>query len=340
MKKYLSLIIFFFILVGCKKQSTENKLITEKIQYDVLINNTEPDIEWWIQNIEGPKRDKFINLIFSAIKDNSLKIYNTNNESTSLENVFSSLFTFDTIQLQKNGKKEQSIDTVFITSVFSQKKINQIRFREKWMFDEKTLQIEKKVESFCPEMLIENPEKGNKLIFPLFWIIPDSTQKSEDKDLITITPKIMYDVFIKSENDKNKWFVDNIVTSDREYFLNKIIEVASKGKLKIYDYFDRIIDKEGFQNILNRKDTVLVENLEDPGSFTQKVTDVSLDIKSISKIRFIEEWKINTKTFTFYKIVKAISLLSENRENDGSLRGYTPVFYIYFDESIKNITKN
>lgn len=340
MKKYLGLIIFFFILVGCKKHSIENKLITEKIQYDVLINNSEPDMDWWIQNIEGPKRDKFVNLIFSAIKDNKLNIYNLNSESTSLENVFSSLFAFDTIQLQKNGKKEQTIDTVFITSVFNQEKINQIRFREKWFFDEKTLQIEKKVDSYCPEMSFENLEKGNKLIFPLFWIIPDSTQKSDDKDIITITPKIMYDVFIKSDNDKNNWFVDNIVTSDREYFLNKIIEVASKGKLKIYDYFDRTIDKEGFQNILNRKDTVLVENLEDPGSFTQKVTDVSLDIKSISKIRFIEEWRINTKTFSFYKIVKAVSLLSEIRENDGSIRGYTPVFYIYFDESIKNITKN
>jgi hypothetical protein len=150
----------------------------------------------------------------------------------------------------------------------------------------------------------------------------------------------MYDVFIKSENDKTNWFTNNIVASDRDYFLNKIIEVASKGKLKIYDYFDNIVDKEAFKKILNRKDTVLVENLEDPGSFTPQISDISLDIKSINKIRFIEEWKIDPKSFRFIKTVKAISLLTENRENDGTIRGYTPVFYIYFDESIKNITKN
>ncbi len=341
MKKLYGIIVLIFIVIACKtNHSKDNKLITEKIQYDVLINNTEPDMDWWIQNIEGPKRDKFINLIFEAIKDNKLNIYNLNGESTNLESVLSHLFAFDTIQLQKNGKKGQMIDTIFITNSFNQEKINQIRFREKWSFNENTLQIEKKVDAFCPVMQVENPEKDNKLTFPLFWIFSDSLQNSEDKDLITITHKIQYDVFIKSENDKNNWYSNNIVASDREYLLNKIIEVASKGKLKIYDYFDKSIDKESFKKILNRKDTVLVENPEDPGSFTPQISDISLDIKSISKIRFIEDWKIDPKSFRLFKTVKAISLLTENRENDGTIRGYTPVFYIYFDENIKNIIKN
>lgn len=341
MKKFYGIIVILFIVIACKtKHSNDNKLITEKIQYDVLINNTEPDMDWWNQNIEGPKRDKFINLIFEAIKNDKLKIFNLNEESTNLESVLSNLFAFDTIRNQKIGKNNQITDSVFITNSFSQEKINQIRFKEKWYFNENTLEIVKKVDAFCPVMLIDNPEKENKLSFPLFWIFSDTTQQSEDKELITITPKIMYDVFIKSENEKNNWFTNNVVASDREYFLNKIIEVASKGKLKIYDYFDNIVDKEAFKKILNRKDTVLVENLEDPGSFTPQISDISLDIKSINKIRFIEEWKIDSKSFRFIKTVKAISLLTENRENDGTIRGYTPVFYIYFDESIKNIIKN
>lgn len=341
MKNFLRFFLFSFVLFSCKTDDLKhNKLITDKIQYDVSIKNTETDMDWWIQNIEGPKKDKFTSLIFDAVKDNKLKIYDLNEREVTLENVLSNLFTFDTIHLQKNGIKNQTIDTIFITNSFCLNNINKFRFREKWIFNEKSLMVTKQVDGFCPFLVTEISNNQPPIALPLFWVFPDTTQKAEENNLFQITPKIQYDVTIRSDNAKNEWYADNIETSDREYFLNKIIEVASKGKLKVVDFFDKPLDKKQFNALLHRKDTVLIENPEDPGSFSSKVVNVDFDSRDIKKIRFIEEWKIDTKTFQLYKTVKAIGVVVEDREDNGNVRGYMPVFYIYFDESIKNVANN
>ncbi len=334
MKKTAGVLLFIFIAFACKTDDTKfNKLITEKIQYDVCINFTDFDTDWWIQNIEGPKREKFINQIFSAVKDEKIKIFDLNENEVNLEKVLANLFTFDTIQLDKNGKKDKKIDTVFITNSFNLNNINQIRFNEKWSFNEKTLKISKTVNAFCPVLVSDRGNGESKVNLALFWVFPDTTKNKESNQTL-ITPKIQYDVFIKSDNQKNNWFADNIETSDRENFVNKIIEIASKGKLKIYDFFDKALDKEKFQQLLHKSDTILVENPEEPGIYKPKIIKTDIDSKSITKIRFIEEWKLDNESFQFYKTVKAISLLTEVRDDSGNIRGYTPVFWIYFDNSI------
>ena len=120
-------LLIIFILFSCHNNKAKfEQSITEKIQYDVNIKNTDNDLDWWIQNIEGPQRDKFINFVFDNVEETRIKIFNMNQQQVSLENIVSNLFTFDTIQLQKNGKKKQIIDTVFVSSLFNIKNITKI----------------------------------------------------------------------------------------------------------------------------------------------------------------------------------------------------------------------
>ncbi|NVN95837.1 MAG: hypothetical protein HXX18_11195 [Bacteroidetes bacterium] len=329
--------LFILLAVSCHKNNAKSEqLVTEKIQYDVNIKNTDSDSEWWIQNIEGPQRDKFINLVFNAVEEKKIKIFNLNHQEVSLENIVSNLFTFDTIHLQKNGKKKEIIDTVFISNSFDIKNISKIRFDEKWTFNEKTLLVNKDIKGFCP--ILVNNKKNNTAStnLPLFWIYPDSTVKSDTTNNVIITKKIQYDVFIKSIDKGKDWWVDNIETTDREKFLKTIIEVAAKGKIKTYDFFMNPLDKKKFGEMLHKTDTIVMQRLTEPYADYDTVLRTDFDQTSILKMRFVEEWSLNTQTFKFYKKVLAICPMVEGLDDKGNLRGYTPLFWIYFDESIKN----
>jgi hypothetical protein len=335
--KFLFFTLTIFLAFSCNKNKAKyEQIITEKIQYDVTIKNNDSDLEWWIQNIEGPQRDKFINIIFDNINENKLKIFNMNHQEVSLESIVSNLFTFDTIQLQKNGKKKQIIDTVFISNSFNIKNITKIRFDEKWTFNEKTLVVNKDIKGFCPVLVSEKRKDIASTDLPLFWIYADTNTKTDSTDNLLITKKIQYDVLIKSIDKQKDWWIDNIETTDREKFLEKIIEVVAKGKIKAYDFFNNLLDKKKFEELLHRTDTVVMQRLTEPFDNYDTICKTDFDQKSILKMRFIEEWTLNTQTFKFYKKVLAICPMVEGLDDKGNLRGYTPLFWVYFDENIRN----
>ncbi|MFZ4740479.1 MAG: hypothetical protein ACOYLE_04895 [Bacteroidales bacterium] len=339
MKHLIKLSIFLFVIfiaISCIKNKAKiDQLVTEKIEYDVNIKSSDNDLEWWIQNIEGPQRDKFINLIFNAVEEKKIKIFNLNQQEASLENIVSNLFTFDTIHLQKNGKKKDIVDTVFISNTFNVKNIAKIRFDEKWSFNEKTLLVKKDVHGFCPVLVNNNTNSSAFTDIPLFWIYPDTTKSLDTSNSFLITKKIQYDVFIKSIDKGKNWWVDNIETTDREKFLKTIIDVASKGKLKVFDFFMKPLDKKKFSEMLHKTDTVVMQRLTEPYADYDTVLRTDFDQTSILKMRFVEEWTLNVQSFKFYKKVLAICPMVEGLDDKGNLRGYTPLFWVFFDESIK-----
>jgi len=333
---FFSFILFIFIAFSCNNNKLKSdKLVSEKIQYDVTIKTTDGDFDWWIQNIEGPQRDKFINLVFNAVEENKVKIYNLKQEPTSLENIISNLFTFDTIQLQKNGKKRQIIDTVFVSNTFSLKNISKIRFVEKWKFNEKTLMVYKDIKGFCPVLVSEKTKDAATVELPLFWIYPDTTIKADTNSNFLITKKIQYDVFIKSNDKEKDWWVNNIETTDREKFLKTILDVAAKGKIKSYDFFMNPLNKKKFEELLHHTDTVVMQRLTEPYDNYDTIFKTDFDQQSIIKMRFIEEWSLNTLSFQFHKKVLAICPMIEGIDDKGNVRGYTPLFWIFFDENIR-----
>ncbi len=335
--KFSIFTLIIFIAFSCNKKKTkQEQLVTEKIQYDVNIKSTDSDLEWWIQNIEGPQRDRFVNSLFNAIEDNKVKIFNMNQREVSLENIISNLFTFDTIHLlQKNGRKKQIIDTVFISNSFNIKNVTKFRFDEKWTLNEKTLQVDKEIKGFCPILVGKKVSNIAPIELPLFWVYPDTNIKSDTANNFLITKKIQYDVFIKSINKEEDWWAENIEATDRERFLKTIIDVAAKGKLKAYDFFMNPLDKKKFAKILHRTDTITLQRLTEPYNDYDTVIKTDFDQKSIVKMRFVEEWTMNTKSFRFHKKVLAICPIVEGIDDKGNVRGYTPLFWMFFDESIR-----
>ena len=72
---FLSLSILVFIF-SCKNDDNKNKtIITERIQYDVPIKSPDVDLDWWVQNIEGSKRESFIKMILDKVYDGKIQAY-------------------------------------------------------------------------------------------------------------------------------------------------------------------------------------------------------------------------------------------------------------------------
>ncbi len=336
MKKFIiicSLCILSVFIFSCKQEQDKYQTITERIVFDAKIMNIDVEADPWNENIEGPQRDKFINLILESVKSNKIKIYDKNHSVLKFEDVISNLISYDTIS-HKNKNDKKSSDDVIISNNFDKNKITQLKFDEKWMMNEKTYEIKKEVFGFCPIMAEENKDGSAKYKKPLFWIYPDTTIKDTAKSIYIVTKRIQYDVLIKEKEKTAEWWINNIEPTQRDTFINTIINAVFDKKLNAFDYLNRPLTKETYKELFHRVDTIGIENPE-TGEIKNTVVVNDIDRGSIIKIRFVEEWTLDTKTFKFYKKVLAISPMSEVTDGQGELRGYMPLFIVYFDESIK-----
>ncbi len=170
MKKLLFILTSISIfLVAC--QQHEKEIITEKIQYDVNIKSPDPDYDWWIQNLPGPQREKFVDMIIDGALSGKYQAYDYYNQPISAGDVklILSDTSFYTIVDEEPPYTER--DTMVISNIFHED-ILRIRFLEEWRIDPNTLQVEKKILGIAP--IARRPDlMGIERWQPLFWIYTD-----------------------------------------------------------------------------------------------------------------------------------------------------------------------
>jgi hypothetical protein len=295
-------------LSSCKKKCKDCIVITPKIQYTVPILNKDPDQGWWVKNIEGPEREKFMKKLYAGIASGKLKTYDykTWNEE-SVENALMIL------------KGKSDIET-------NLNHINKLSFLEKWIINKNTAEISKKVIAVCPIMLKDSNET------PLFWIKFD-TIKQENASIKSsnlISKRIQYDVTINNMS-KTEWWIDNIESSKRSRLINILFNTAYSGKSMLYDYFNEPINADILKKELNPVDTFKIPTADHSGD-TTIITRRIVDSAAFKKLRFMEEWYLDDQTYNFTKKVKGINLLEEKVNMQGEFLGNSPLFWIYFDK--------
>ena len=83
---------------------------------------------------------------------------------------------------------------------------------------------------------------------------------------------------------------------------------------------------------MKRVDTISVERSTPPYDLVDTLLVSEIRLSDITKIRFLEEWKMNEKTLAFTKKVAGICPMVERRTDSGELRGYKPLFWVFFDD--------
>ncbi len=153
-------------------------------------------------------------------------------------------------------------------------------------------------------------------------------------DTESITQRIQYDVSIKSPDAGYDWWVNNIEGKNREALINDLMQAAYNGKVKTFDAFLFTENKpDQVRKIGSFSDTLRVQRSVPPYEFYDTVVTRELSIHDISRLRFLEEWSINPQNMQIHKNVIGIAPLLESYDESGILRGYMPMFWVFFDEN-------
>ena len=154
-----------------------------------------------------------------------------------------------------------------------------------------------------------------------------------------ITERIQYDVLIKSPDAELEWYNQNLEGIKREDFVKTIINAAYEGKVKAFDYFNTLLSPEELKKADNHTDTITLQRSTAPYDSFDTIVKTELNLQHITKVRFLEEWRMDPKTFQLDKKVLGMMLLKENYGDSSKLRGYSPLFWIYFDSKYPEALK-
>ena len=178
MKKPIKLVLVFSILfvASCHQKDKKESMtvLTERIQYPVFIKSPYGDEgDWYRENMEGPKREAFVKIIFDAAYTGKVKVYDyLTNEPLSVEKVKAIGNKSDTIHIVKEIPVYKEYDTI-INQKLDFKDIHRITFLEEWNMDVGKFQMEKKVVGICPSLTIYDDSTDVRGYKPLFWIYLD-----------------------------------------------------------------------------------------------------------------------------------------------------------------------
>ncbi len=165
---------------SCRNTNEDEKnIVTNRIQYDVPIHNTEPGMDWWMQNLEGSNREKLVKDIIRQVTNGDVQAYDfLNNKPLTAEEVKNRMRRVDSISVERSTPPYDLVDTVLVTEI-RLSDISRIRFLEEWRMNEKTLAFSKKVAGICP-MVERHTETGElRGYMPLFWVFFDKNYPAD-----------------------------------------------------------------------------------------------------------------------------------------------------------------
>jgi hypothetical protein len=159
-----------------------------------------------------------------------------------------------------------------------------------------------------------------------------SCNRGEDGSANLVTKRIQYDVIIKTPDPDFDWWMQNIEGSEREKLVHDMIYAAINGKVKAYGVLsNKLLTTDDIKGMLRHVDSVQVENPDPPHQMIDTVVIHEVNLKEITKIRFLEEWKMDQNSLVFSKKVLGICPMVEAYMETGELKGYKPLFWVFFD---------
>lgn len=168
------------------------------------------------------------------------------------------------------------------------------------------------------------------LFLSIFMVVTVSCKRKTNEDQ-WITKRIQYDVTIKSPDPAMDWWVQNVEGASRETFVNAFISAAYSGDIKAWDVFHNEMSTDQVKAIGNRSDTLTFQRPDPPFDLYDTVIRQELSLNEISRFRFLESWKMDPRTLKITKEVIGVCPLMESYAPDGTMRGYMPMFWVYFD---------
>ncbi len=162
---FIAIVLLFTF--GCQP-GVEDR-ITEKIIYDVQIKNSEPNADWWQNNLPGPVREELVKHLMDDAKSGDIVVCDERGVAISPEKAANIGVEIATITFQRPDPPYEYFDTI-VRSEINYRDITRLRFMEEWYFDDRHNLISKKVIALAPVVENYGPDGNFRGYEALFWV--------------------------------------------------------------------------------------------------------------------------------------------------------------------------
>ena len=174
---HFAVVNILLLNVACTHQDKSQEILASKIQYDVPIVSDGAQLDWWINNIEGSRREPFLKRIMELAEKGEVKVYDYYGKPLSPEQIMAN--GTDTVYqtLMRNYPPYEEYDTMIVSGI-SYRDIDKIRFLEEWKWDPDKLNMDKRIIALGP--VIQRKIGGEYFNQLLFWISLDENYPVQD----------------------------------------------------------------------------------------------------------------------------------------------------------------
>jgi len=164
-------IMFFMVACSSETDIKNAELLTERIQYDVDIKSPHVELDWWVQNIEGAKRENLINLILDKVYAGEVVAFNYWGDIIPPDDVKAIGYRNDTLIMPSSFPPYED-SLVVINERLKKHDITRLRFMEEWYIEPRSLLISKKVLGMALLMSDYDADgefRGYRLLFWMYF---------------------------------------------------------------------------------------------------------------------------------------------------------------------------
>ncbi|MBP7496840.1 MAG: hypothetical protein KA792_04165 [Bacteroidales bacterium] len=271
-------------------------LLTERIQYDMYIRNPEQDANWWINNLEGMKREALVNGLINLAYSGQVNVYDEENRLLTNEQVLA-IGNEPTLLKTQTPNPPYNDTIILVENQLNRQLITKLRFLEEWYIDQQTLQIAKKVVGLSPlieEYFEDNTFKGFKTLFNIYYddkypyvLLNKQAQKTK---ILPADTLLSQDTTLQAENmiydSLSNKFINLNVTPDFNLAVKAQTTLTERIRYDVIIRTERTDNDWWVENIDYYKRESFIKQLFDlVGNGLIQAYDIFDDSLSIQKVR-------------------------------------------------------
>jgi hypothetical protein len=177
--------------------------------------------------------------------------------------------------------------------------------------------------------MIKTLKRIEVLFIPLIPIFSCSGSSEE-----IITERIVYDVSIKNTDPNVDWWDNSLPGPYRDKLISRMMEDATSGKVTVFSAIGKRLSIDEIKNIGTETISATFQRADPPYDSYDTIVRQELDLRNITRIRFLEEWRFDNKNHLIEKKILGMAPMTESYDPDGNLRGYEALFWIYEDGKV------
>ncbi len=145
------------------------------------------------------------------------------------------------------------------------------------------------------------------------------------------------------EKQNHPFYYPTEPAQGRTNFMTMLVSALKEGSLLAFDGMDDEFKKprtwEELEKSMVSKDTLSIEDPDNPGFFKDTVMDRSLDVSKVKKLRIKEEWFIDKQRSVQDVRILGFCPVLDAVDEQGNYKGTQPLFWIYFPDARQVMAK-